>query len=593
MGSKKLPRKLAVILHADVVESTELVRLNESIAHDRMRSAFRSFSKVISAHGGRTREIRGDALVAELPMASDAVAASVEFQAANLESNCQLDDSIRPVLRIGIAIGEVVVADDTITGEGVVLAQRLEQLAAPGGVCIQGAACETVPKRMPFEFDNIGEVSLKGFPQPVRVFQVKITNVGDQPLNEAAAPPVADARQLEKPSIAVLPFTNLSGDIDQEYFADGISEDIITGLSRFHLFFVIAKNSSFAFRKSGLELAQIAQKLGARYLLEGSVRRAGNRVRISARLVDADSAHHVWGEKYDRNLEDIFQIQDEISEAIIAAIGPAFVSAEAKRTQRKTRKSFDSWDYAMRGSWHLSRQSKKDLLEAKQLFEQALELDANNGTALSGLAFTLCWMNIFAWQENTEAGRQRASDLAKQAIAIDDGDAFAHAVLGWVRFTQRNLDDSVAACTRALELNPNLALAHSIISICSSWHGLNDKALMYAEIAERLSPRDPAQSMWSFARASAEFGCGNYEQAAERARLATNVLPEFPGAWRYLASSLAHLNRMEEAGKANQTLLGFFPGDNIRLVHEGLPSVDQDRMDRFVSGLKKAGLPEA
>lgn len=224
-----------MILHADVVGSTELVRLDESIAHDRMQSAFRRFGKIISAHGGRALEIRGDALVAELPMASDAVAASVEFQAASDESSQRLEDSIRPILRIGIAIGEVVVADDTLTGEGVVLAQRLEQMAVPGGVCIQGAAYETVPKRMPFEFTNAGEVTIKGFPEPVRVFKIDSAKLADLPKNETGAGSAANSRQLEKPSIAVLPFTNLSGDIDQEYFADGISEDIITGLSRFHL----------------------------------------------------------------------------------------------------------------------------------------------------------------------------------------------------------------------------------------------------------------------------------------------------------------------------------------------------------------------
>jgi TolB-like protein/cytochrome c-type biogenesis protein CcmH/NrfG len=588
-----LSRKLAVILHADVVGSTRLVQLDETLAHERIRDAFKRFSDTIGRYHGIAHEIRGDALVAEFSMTSDAVSAALAFQLANAAHVEELMDAVRPVVRVGIAMGEVVVADNTVTGAGVVLAQRLEQFAKPGGIVIQGAAYETVPRRLPFDYETLGELELKGFDGPVRAFAVTLRPGADLPKLEPQARQAQQAPGLpDKPSIAVLPFTNMSGDPEQEYFADGISEDIITGLSRFHWFFVIARNSSFAYKGGAVDIKQVARELGVQYVLEGSVRKSGERVRISAQLIDATTGRHVWAERYDRKLEDIFAVQDEISEAITTTVAPAFVSAEARRAERKAPENLDAWDYAMRGNWHLSRRGKDDLAEARRLFEQALQLDPKNTMALSGLAFALCWVDIFGWEEDLEAVRARAYDAARQAVGHDDNDAWAHAILGWVRFTRHELDAAVAECRRALDLNPSLALAESILSISYSWYGDNDEALKHAERAERLSPRDPAQSMWSFARSCAEFGVGNYEQAVQWARLATDVMPDFPGAWRYLAASLGHLDRLEEARAAVHHLLAVLPHDNLRRVRTGLHSVRPERMERFVEGLRKAGLPE-
>ncbi len=467
-----LSRKLAVILHADVVSSTRLVHLDETLAHERIRDTFQRFSDTIRLYNGVAHEVRGDALVAEFHMASDAVNASLAFQIANAAYVSELADDVRPILRVGISIGEVVVADNTVTGDGVVLAQRLEQLAEPGGVVIHGAAYETVPKRLPFDYEDLGDLALKGFDGLVRAFAVKlrpgttIPQPDSQSQGDRRAPDLSD-----KPTIAVLPFTNMSGDPEQEYFADGISEDIITGLSRFHWFFVIARNSSFSYKNSSVDLAQVARELGVQYVLEGSVRKSGTRVRIGAQLIDAKTGRHVWAERYDRNLNDIFALQDEISEAITTTVAPAFISAEARRAERKGPENLDAWDCAMRGNWHLSRRGKDDLAEARRYFEKALQLDQRNTTALSGLAFALCWVNIFGWEDDLDAVRTRAYDAAKQAVSYDDSDAWAHAILGWVRFTRHELDAAVAECLRALELNPSLALAESILSISYSWRG--------------------------------------------------------------------------------------------------------------------------
>jgi adenylate cyclase len=316
MEKDPLSRKLAVILHADVVGSTSLVQKNETLAHERIQAAFNNFSETIATYGGVAREIRGDALVAEFDRASDAVAAALGFQIINGEFNSRLNDEIQPQLRIGISLGEVIIADNTITGAGVVLAQRLEQLAESDGVVVQGSVSETVPTRMPFEFESLGEQVLKGFDQPVRAFSVSL-----QPGEILPVPEVDEVSQTERPddfhaptklssesyealigehlelpenpSIAVLPFQNISGDSDQEYFADGMSEDIITTLSRVPDLIVIARNSTFVYKGRSIDVRQVGLELGVRHVLEGSIRKNGDRIRITAQLVDTQSGDNI------------------------------------------------------------------------------------------------------------------------------------------------------------------------------------------------------------------------------------------------------------------------------------------------------------
>ena len=269
-------RKLAVLLHADVVGSTALVQLNETLAHQRIQDTFRRFSESIARYNGTAHEIRGDALVAEFARASDAVSASLAFQVENAAYSNELPDEVRPVVRIGIAMGEVVVADHTVTGEGIVLAQRLEQLAEAGGVCAQGAVCETVPRRLPFDYQDLGERDLKGFQAPVRAYSVMLKTGEGLPAPDYAGPRESPSPEpSKKPSIAVLPFTNMSGDPEQEYFSDGITEDIINALSHFRSFPVIARNSTFTYKGQAIRVQQVAAELGARYVLEGSIRKAG------------------------------------------------------------------------------------------------------------------------------------------------------------------------------------------------------------------------------------------------------------------------------------------------------------------------------
>jgi adenylate cyclase len=340
--------KLAVILHADIVDSTAQVQIDERVAHQRFKDAFESLSVVIREHGGRTHELRGDALVAEFPKASDSVLAAVEFQAKNRSAIEQLDDEIRPKVRVGIALGEVVIADNTVTGSGVVLAQRLEQLAPSGGICISAAIREAVPGRIKFAFKDIGEQRLKGFERSQRAYLVADPSIGEQA--ETPSPEEDLMRQAaRRASIAVLPFDNLSNNADQDYFADGMSEDIIAGLARFRALTVAARNSAFAYKGEAPDTRAVARDLGVRYVLEGSVRQSGQRVRVSAQLVDAEAGTHIWAERFDRDLTDIFQVQDELTEAIVAAIAPEVGRAEIDRVRRRPPDALDTWEQSKRG----------------------------------------------------------------------------------------------------------------------------------------------------------------------------------------------------------------------------------------------------
>ena len=382
MEKNRLSRKLAVILHADVVGSTSLVQKNEILAHERIQAAFHNFSETIKSYGGIAREIRGDALVAEFDRASDAVPAALAFQVINGEFNSKLDDDIQPQLRIGISLGEVIIADNTITGTGVVLAQRLEQLAEPGGVVVQESVSETVPTRMPFEFEELGEQILKGFDRPVRALSVSLKYGEHLPAPDAD---VASAEPLttplpDKPSIAVLAFDNLSGDSGQEYLSDGISESIITGLSQYSDLFVIARQSSFSYKGKAIKVQDIAAELGVHYILEGSVQRSADKVRVNAQLIDANTGHHLWAQQYDRQWEDIFVLQDDITQHIIANIGSfegALEEATRRYIKQKAPSDLKAFDYLLLGRERFFLVTREENAKARELFQKSIEVDPN------------------------------------------------------------------------------------------------------------------------------------------------------------------------------------------------------------------------
>jgi TolB-like protein len=396
----------------------------------------------------------------------------------------------------------------------------------------------------------------------------------------------------DKPSIAVLPFTNMSGDPEQEYFADGIAEDIITGLSRNRGVFVIARNSTFTYKDKSVGVKQVSQELGVRYVLEGSVRKAASRVRITAQLVDATTGNQVWAERYDRQLEDVFAVQDEITQNIVATIGPELASAEMQRARRKDPNSLDAWEYTMRAWWHFARLTREDIEEARRLALRAIELDPGAAPGFSILAITRVTDAVYGWSESPRQSISEAYEAAQKAVALDDRDANAHRALGNVNLIQGRFEDAVSRLETAIDLDPNNAGAHGILGGALALAGRTDEVAEQIDMAMRLSPRDPLRYWWLAHRSGADFMEERYDEAAEWARKALQVNPDFPTGHRQLAAIYGRMGRIDEARAALDQYLRLVPGQTVETVRKQLPFKRLEDMERWLDGLRKAGLPE-
>ena len=476
---QNLDRKLAVILHADVVGSTRMVQKNESLAHQRIVDSFKQFESRIDQFNGVVHEIRGDALLAIFPRASDAVNAALAFQNQHGGENATIEDDILAELRVGIAMGEVIIADGTVTGAGVVLAQRLEQLCNAGEVMIQGAVYETLPKHLPLNFSSLGEQNLKGFDETVRVYRVATAVNASNSLPRKSESHVArKSVTSEKPSIAVLPFANHSGDPEQEYFSDGISEDIIAELSRFHALFVIARNSSFRFKDSNAGIQAIGRELGVQYIVEGSVRRAGNRVRIIAQLIETETERQIWAERFDRDFQDIFEVQDEVTRSIVAVLPGRVQDDVVDRAARKPTESMKAYELMLQGKAYRDLLSAEGNAETRRCCENAIEVDPRYARAymyLSDSYIVDVWLGI-ADSDAQDLAMQYAREAAhldSNDVYIQDHLGFAHLCSGlWreaeVQFGKTlskivNESESMAWCGYGYMLLGNLEKARSVV----------------------------------------------------------------------------------------------------------------------------------
>jgi TolB-like protein/Tfp pilus assembly protein PilF len=460
----------------------------------------------------------------------------------------------------------------------------VEGLAEGGGICISGTVYDAVETKLGLEYEYLGEQEVKNIPKPVRVYRVRMEPVATQ---------TGSVKHLElpdRPSIAVLPFANMSGDPEQEYFADGIAEDIITALSRFRWFFVIARNSTFTYKDKTADVKQVAQDLGVRYVLEGSVRKAGNRVRISAQLIDAPNDHHVWAERYDRDLEDIFAVQDEITQSIVTSVGPEFLSAEMQRAQRKDVRSLDAWDCVMRASSHHSRYTRQDVAEAQRLLRKAIKLDPLSAGAFCLLAFTHLMQAQFGWSESVNQSIQEAAKAAQRAVAIDDRDAWAHTAVGLVDLISRRYEDTIRRLEKAIDLNPSLANAHGALGQVLALAGEYEAAVEQINKAIRLSPRDPFMAYWVAHLGLAAFAAERYDEAREWGVKTIRENPQFPGGYRLLAASYGQLDRKKEAQTALKEVLLLLPGMTIEDVRKQVPFKKPGDLERYLDGLRKAGL---
>jgi TolB-like protein/Tfp pilus assembly protein PilF len=436
----------------------------------------------------------------------------------------------------------------------------------------------------------MGEHQIKNIARPVRIHRVRF----DTPADEAIAAVTTATRSVRlpprKPSIAVLPFTNMSGDAEQEYFSEGITEDIVTSLSHNHSFFVISRSTSFSYKGPGVDLGKVGRELGVRYVLEGSVRRAGNRVRISAQLIEAATGHHLWADRYDRELADVFALQDEIARSITGAIEPVIIAAEIRRARRKEPDQLDAWDRTVRAHWHIRRFTREDLTEARRLATEAISLDPANSMAYADLAFARHFEAVFGWGDGPIESHSRLGEAARKAVAADDSDAIAHTALAIFELFSGRHEEARRRLRRALNLNPNSEFARGYLGVSYAFGGDYEAALQHLEEAIRLSPRGLAVVIWHLCKGWAALLAGRYDEAVEFTELAREANPEFPDIYAVLASGYGHLGSITASRAALDQLLHRMPGltaSDERLARPFARAADRER---FLEGLRKAWL---
>jgi adenylate cyclase len=589
MSEERVERRLAAILAADVAGYSRLMGADEEGTLGALKAIRRDLIDLkIKEHRGRIVKTTGDGVLVEFASVVDAVRCAVEVQREMAERNTDIPAERRIEFRVGINVGDIISDDNDIYGDGVNVAARLEALAEPGGICVSRVVRDQVRDKLDFSFDDKGEQQVKNIARPVRVYRVGARTAGPNAGETQAAPALAVP---EKPSIAVLPFQNLSGDSEQEYFADGIVEDIITALSRNRAFFVISRNTTFTYKGPAIDVAKIARELGVRYVLEGSVRRAGDRVRITAQLIDAANGHHLWADRYDREMADVFAVQDEITRTIIGELAPGIIAAEMQQARRKDPGQLDAWDRTMRAHWHIRRFTRDDMAEARRLLEQATALDPANAMAFSDLSFANHFESTFGWSEDPPDSFARSGEAARRAVAIDDGDANAQTALAIYDFFSGRHEEARRRLRRAIDLDPNSAFARGFLGVSYAFAGDYDPTLSHTAEAIRLSPRDPLLIIWHLCNAWAALLSARDLEAVQFATEAMEANPEFPDVYAVLAAAHGHLGNAAEAGGALQEFLRRSPvltTDDERLNR---PFGTPEQRQRFLDGLRKAGLP--
>jgi adenylate cyclase len=592
MAEERVERRLAAILAVDVAGFSRLMGADEEGTLAALKAIRRELGDPkIKEHRGRIVKTTGDGLLVEFSSVVDAVRCAVEVQRGMALRNADVPADRRIEFRMGINLGDIIVEDGDIFGDGVNIAARLEALAEPGGICTSRVVRDQVRDKLDFSFEDMGEQQVKNIVRPVRTHRILVSENPEEPLGAAAAAASAARPLPQKPSIAVLPFANMSGDAEQEYFSDGITEDIITNLSRNHSFFVISRSTSFTFKGPAIDVGKVARELGVRYVLEGSVRRAGNRLRITAQLIDASSSHHLWADRYDRELADVFAVQDEIARNITGAIAPGIISAEIQHAQRKDPSQLDAWDRTVRAHWHIRRFTRDDLAEARHLLSEAIALDPANSMALSDLAFARHFEAVFGWGDEPAESHARLGEAARKAVAIDESDAMAHTSLAIFDLFSGRHEEARRRLNRALDLDPNSMFARGYLGVSYGFGGDREAALSNLEEALRLSPRGPLVVIWYLCKGWAALTAERYEEAIEFATQAGEANSEFSDIYAVLASANGNLGRATAAVAALNELLRRMPELTVSDERLNRPFMRVADRERFLEGLRKAGMP--
>jgi adenylate cyclase len=587
-----MERRLAAILAADVVGYSRLMEQDEASTLAALRDRRKSIViPLVALHKGRIIKFMGDGVLVEFSSALNALQCAVELQQKTTEANTDLDEERAIVLRVGVTLGDVTVEGGDIYGDGVNIAARLEGIAEPGTIYISGAVYDQVKGRLKLDYEDLGSQQLKNISEPVRVIRVRLNRA-----IEAQTRPVPFLP--DKPSIAVLPFTNMSGDLEQEYFSDGITEDIITELSRFRSLLVIARNSSFVFKNKAIKVQDVGRELGVAYVVEGSVRRADDRVRITAQLVDAGTGNHLWAERYDRDMRDIFGVQDEVARSVASTVSGRVEAVGRDRAVRLSAPALRAYDLLLRAKAFMSKYTRGDNEEALACAERAIELDPNNARAHTLAAWCLRYSYMAWWIADRENAISRAYQLAKRAVALDETDSIAHSVLGTIQLIRREFEEARSEIQRALDLNPNDAEARRYYGLYLAVTGNPEAGIEQIDLAKQLNPFDTRWVPW--VRGIACFTAHRYDEAIAALRQARETNNEVRG---WLAASYAHAGRLQEARAMLDEFLRVAKSDMVVSLRPRLEDwkpywqgaywyQERKDYDHLFDGLRKAGLPE-
>ena len=587
-------RKLAAILAADVVGFSRLAGADEDRTLARLR-ALRSdlVDPTIAVHNGRVVKRTGDGVFVEFRSVVDAVRCGIEIQNLMVERNAGLSPERRIEFRIGVHLGDVVEeSDGDLMGDGVNIAARLERVAQPGAICLSEDAYRQVRSRLELAISDLGETRLKNIAEPMHIYSLQVG--GATALKATASTGTAPGLSLpDKPSIAVLPFQNMSGDPEQEYFADGTVEDIITALSHFRQLFVIARNSSFVYKGRAVDVKQVSRDLGVRYLLEGSVRKAANRIRITAQLIDAQTGVHLWAQRFDGLLEDIFDLQDQVTVRVVGEIAPKLEQAEIERSKRKPTDSLDAYDYYLRGREKLNRGTREATDEALSQFYEALQIDPDFASAHAMAAWCHFWRKVNGWMGDRVKEIAEGARLARRAVELGQDDAVALTRSGHaLGHLAADLDGGIALIDKALLINPNLAAAWFLGGFLRLLNGDPDDATAYFERAMRLSPLDPEMYRMQAGMAMAHLFAGRLNTASSLAETVFRHLPSFLMPVGVMAASHALAGRQDEAERAMTRLRELDPTLRISSLADWLPIRRPKDLATLADGLRKAGLPD-